>query len=493
VDELQVSYGAFVDDFDDGVFPDGGEGEPMLYTVPCGVVTDADESGGLLTLAGPDPVCGVPNLVAENVAGFFAAAGDLEVTGTFVGQVPSLDHAYGVIVNDLTGADFATLQVARAPVPQGSDSVVVVLVDETFIGLPVALAILGDAASYVPPAGIEVRLSVELAPGGGELLPRGAYRECPELPCDAAIPFTPLADFLGGGGMASGEFHAPGFLAVDIGGDVVPAPFAFELDSFRVQYGAVVDDFEDGVQGEPIPYVQVDGASDERAGALVLSDPEPGFGSAIVALDASSPTEVLGAARFRFQLPSACGNYGLSVVDSPVQDVVSLNVVRGVLPGAGDDALAVIAQSEAESASQFAPIFAQALISEHPESDPLLVDVVAIELELSMEEEPVLPSLAPAPLTPRYGPHARYRLCANEDCSGVAFVDLAPAVAADPELPVCGTTAAAFAPPPDAGLLLSGEPLSVSIVAAPEPGAGFLGTLAFLAAGALARARRPSR
>jgi hypothetical protein len=370
VDELQVSYGAFVDDFDDGVFPDGGEGEPMLYTVPCGVVTDADESGGLLTLAGPDPVCGVPNLVAENVAGFFAAAGDLEVTGTFVGQVPSLDHAYGVIVNDLTGADFATLQVARAPVPQGSDSVVVVLVDETFIGLPVALAILGDAASYVPPAGIEVRLSVELAPGGGELLPRGAYRECPELPCDAAIPFTPLADFLGGGGMASGEFHAPGFLAVDIGGDVVPAPFAFELDSFRVQYGAVVDDFEDGVQGEPIPYVQVDGASDERAGALVLSDPEPGFGSAIVALDASSPTEVLGAARFRFQLPSACGNYGLSVVDSPVQDVVSLNVVRGVLPGAGDDALAVIAQSEAESASQFAPIFAQALISEHPESDP---------------------------------------------------------------------------------------------------------------------------
>jgi hypothetical protein len=453
VDELQVSYGAFVDDFDDGVFPDGGEGEPMLYTVPCGVVTDADESGGLLTLAGPDPVCGVPNLVAENVAGFFAAAGDLEVTGTFVGQVPSLDHAYGVIVNDLTGADFATLQVARAPVPQGSDSVVVVLVDETFIGLPVALAILGDAASYVPPAGIEVRLSVELAPDGSELLPRGAYRECPALPCDAAIPFTPLADFLGGGGMASGEFHAPGFLAVDISDNVVPAPFAFELDAFRVQYGAVVDDFEDGVQGEPIPYVQVDGASDEREGALVLSDPEPGFGSAIVALDASSPTEVLGAARFRFQLPSACGNYGLSVVAVSLKNVVSLNVVRGVLPGAGDDALAVIAQSEAESASQFAPIF----------------------------------------VTPRYGPHARYRLCANEDCSGVAFVDLAPAVAADPELPVCGTTAAAFAPPPDAGLLLSGEPLSVSIVAAPEPGAGFLGTLAFLAAGALARARRPSR
>ena len=30
VDELQVSYGAFVDDFADGVFPDGGVGEPML-------------------------------------------------------------------------------------------------------------------------------------------------------------------------------------------------------------------------------------------------------------------------------------------------------------------------------------------------------------------------------------------------------------------------------------------------------------------------------
>jgi hypothetical protein len=386
--------------------------------------------------------------------------------------VPSLDQAYGVIVNNLTGADFATLQVARAPVPQGSDSVVVALVDETFAGFPVALAILGEATSYVPPAGIEVRLSVELAPGGGELLPRGAYRECPVLPCDAGIPFTPLADFLGGGGMASGEFHAPGFLAVDISGDPVPAPFAFELDAFRVQYAAVVDDFEDGVEGAPIPYVQVDGVSVEQAGALALSDPEPGFGSAIVALDASSPSEVLGAARFRFQLPSVCGNYGLSVVDSPVQDVVSLNVVRGVLPGAGDDALAVIAQSEAESASQFAPIFAQALISEHPESDPLLADVVAIELELSLEEEPAPPSLAPVPLTPRYGPHARYRLCESDDC---------------------GATAAAFAPPSDGGLLLSGEPLSVSMVAAPEPGAALTRALAFLAAGALARRSRSRR
>jgi hypothetical protein len=293
--------------------------------------------------------------------------------------------------------------------------------------------------------------------------------------------------------MASGEFHAPGFLAVDISGDPVPAPFAFELDTFRVQYGAVVDDFEDGVEGAPIPYVQVDGVSVEQAGALALSDPEPGFGSAIVALDASSPSEVLGAARFRFQLPSVCGNYGLAVVDSPVQDVVSLNVVRGVLPGAGDDALAVIAQSEAESASQFAPIFAQALISEHPESDPLLADVVAIELELSLDEEPALPSLVPAPLTPRYGPHARFRLCASEDCSGAAFVDLMPPAAADPELPVCGATAAAFAPPGDGGLLLSGEPLSVSIVAAPELAPELTCALGLLGAGMVASYRRLER
>ena len=109
VDELQVSYGAFVDDFDDGVFPDGGEGEPALYLVPCGVVTDADESGGRLILAGPDPTCSIPNLVGEQVAGLFAAAGDLEVTGTFVGQVPALNQAYGVIVNNLTGSDFVTL------------------------------------------------------------------------------------------------------------------------------------------------------------------------------------------------------------------------------------------------------------------------------------------------------------------------------------------------------------------------------------------------
>jgi hypothetical protein len=488
VDELQVSYGAFVDDFDDGVFPDGGEGKPMLYTVPCGVVTDADESSGRLTLAGPDPVCGVPNLVAENVAGFFAAAGDLEVTGTFVGQVPALNHAYGVIVNDLTGADFATLQVARAAIPQ--DSVVVVLVDETFSQLPVALAVLGPAATYIPPAGIEVRLSAELTPDGSELLPRGAYRECPALPCDEGIPFTAVADFLGGGGLASGEFHSPGFLAVDISGDVAPTPFAYEIDRFQVQYGAVVDDFADGVVGVPIPYVQVTGASTEEGGALVLSDPDPGFGNAIVALDASSPSEVLGAARFRFQLPSACGNYGLSVVDSPVQDIASLNVVRGVLPGAGDDALAVIAQSEAESQTQFAPIFAQALLSEHPESDPSLADVVAIELELSLEEEPAAATLLPLPTTPRYRPHARYRLCASDDCSDAAFIDLDPAVAVDPGLPVCGATADAFAPPADGGLLLSGEPLSVSMVAAPEPGAGLTCVLALLSVGALARSGR---
>jgi hypothetical protein len=399
--------------------------------------------------------------------------------------VPALNQAYGVIVNNLTGSDFVTLQVARVPFPQ--DSVVVVLVDETFSELPIGLAVLGPGATYIPPAGIELQLTVELAPDGSEFLTRGAYRECSALPCAEEIPFTPVDDFLGGGGLASGEFHAPGLLAVDISGDVVPTPFSTEVDAFRVQYGAVVDDFEDGVGGAPVPYFQVDGTSVEQGGALLLSDPEPGFGSSIVALDASSPTEVLGAARFRFQLPSACGNYGLSVVDAPVEDVVSLNVVRGVLPGAGDDALAVIAQSEAESATQFAPIFAQSLISEHPESDPLLADVVAIELELSLEEEPVLPSFAPVPLTPRYGPHVRYRLCASEDCSGVAFVDLAPAVAADPELPVCGTTAAAFAPPPDGGLLLSGEPLSVSMVAAPEPAAGLTGALAFLVVGALAR------
>jgi hypothetical protein len=484
VDELQVSYGSFVDEFDDGVFPDGGEGEPMLYTVPCGVITDADESGGLLSLTGPDPACSVPNLVADNAAAFFAAAGGLEVTASFVADIPAPDQAYGVIVNNLTGADFATLQVARALIPQ--DSVVVALVDESFSQLPVALAVLGPAATYIPPQRIELRLTVELAPDGSELVPKGAFRECFTLPCP--VPFTPLSDFLGGGGLDPGEFHAPGFLAVDISGDPVPTPFAYEIDSFQVQYGTVVDDFEDGVFGTPVPYFPVNGDFTEVGGALELRDPDPGFGNAIVALDASSPTEVLGSARFRFQLPSECGNYGVSVVDAfPIEEIASLNVVRGVLPGADPDALAVIAQSEAESATQFAPIFAQALISEHPESDPALASVVAIELELSLEEE-LAPFLAPGPLTPRYRPVARYRLCESADCSGAVFIDLDPAVAVDPDLPVCFSTAAAFAPPPDGGLVVSAEPLSLSLVAAPEPSASLLPTLGLCVAAALARA-----
>jgi hypothetical protein len=484
VDELQVSYGPFVDEFDDGVFPDGGEGEPMLYTVPCGVITDADESGGLLTLTGPDPTCSVPNLVADNGAAFFAAAGGLEVTGSFVADIPAPDQAYGVIVNNLTGADFATLQVARALIPQ--DSVIVALVDESFSQFPVALAVLGPAATYIPPQRIEVRLTVELAPDGSELVPKGAFRECFTLPC--AVPFTPLSDFLGGGGLDPGEFHAPGFLAVDISGDPVPVPFSYQIDSFHVQYTDVVDDFDDGVFGTPIPYVPVEGDQSEGGGVLELSDPDPGFGRAIVAVDASSPTEVTGNARFRFDLPNACGNYGISVVDAfPIEEIASLNVVRGVLPGAGVDALAVIAQSEAESPRHFAPIFAQSLISESPETDPALEGVVAIELELALEEAPAPPTLAPVPLAPSYQPVARYRLCDSADCSGAPFVDLEPAVFMDSVAP-CFSSSDPFAPPPDGGLFVSAEPLNLSLVAAPEPRASLLLALGLCAAAALARA-----
>ena len=142
VEALSVVYGEFLDDFEDGVFPDGGPGEPLRYFLPCGEVGDADEADGRLTLAGPDPTCGLPGFVGESVASFFAAAGDLTLGATYVHDVPAPNQAYGVTIAGNDGADFVSLSFARAPVPGvGPDALLVVLVDESFATTQVPVAV----------------------------------------------------------------------------------------------------------------------------------------------------------------------------------------------------------------------------------------------------------------------------------------------------------------------------------------------------------------
>jgi hypothetical protein len=487
VEALSVGYAGFLDDFEDGIFPDGGPDEPLRYFLPCGEIGDQDEAGGRLTLAGPDPTCGLTGLVGESVASFFAAAGDLTLGATYVEDVPAPNQGYGVTIAGSDGADFVNLSLARSAVPGvGNDALLVVLVDEDFAitQAPVAVYLVAaNAASYVPDAVIELRLSI-LRSGEG-FLPSGAYRTCPSFPCDAGIPFTELPEFAGGGELAAGEFHGVSLTVADVSGSPTPAPFSYEVEELRVEYGEVVDDFENDVFGDPYPYVQVDGGAGETGGALALQD--GGFpGSALVALDASLPAAATPTARYRFALPAPCGSYGVSTGNTVGTDFAALELVRRPLPGVGDDVLHVVTRSEPEAPLQFLPVFERAVISEAPLDDAALDDVVAIELELALVEDP---AAAPPPPFPNLLPHGRYRLCTSADCAGAGFQDLAPVSEPppDPEAEICGLAAASFAPPPDAGRIDSGPPLGVSVLAVPEPGPGLACATALVAALGLAR------
>jgi hypothetical protein len=177
VEELSVRYAEFVDDFEDGIFPDGEPGEPLRYFLPCGELDDEDESGGRLTLAGPDPTCGLPGLVGESVASFFAAAGDVTLPATFVHDVPALYQGYGVTIAGADGADFVSLSCARSPVPGLSDdALLVVLVDEGVAGsLPLEILRIEAYRTHEEPPGRAIRRT-----GGGQGRtpdPRGRGRD----------------------------------------------------------------------------------------------------------------------------------------------------------------------------------------------------------------------------------------------------------------------------------------------------------------------------
>jgi hypothetical protein len=490
VEALSVGYAGFLDDFEDGVFPDGETGEPLRYFLPCGEMDDDDEADGRLTLAGPDPTCGLAGLVGESVASFFAAAGDLTLGATYVEDVPAPNQGYGVTIAGSDGADFVNLSFARSAVPGVSnDALLVVLVDEDFAitQAPVAVNLVAaNAASHVPDAVIELRLSIFRS--GEAFLPSGAYRTCPSFPCDAGIPFTELPEFAGGGELAAGEFHGVSLTVADVSGSPTPAPFSYEVEELRVEYGEVVDDFENGVFGDPYPYVRVDGGAGETGGALVLQD-GGSPGSALVALDASLPAPASPTARYRFALPAPCGGYGVSTGNTFGTDFAALELVRRPLPGVGDDVLQVVARSEPESAQHLLPVFERAVVSEAPLDDAELVGVLAIELDLLAFTVPMGP-LPPA--FPILQPRGRYRLCQTSDCAGAVFQNLEPVSEPppDPELEICGLAAGSFAPPPDAGRIDSGPPLGVSVLAAPEPGPALACATALVAALALARRAR---
>jgi hypothetical protein len=489
LEALSVRYAGFLDDFEDGIFPDGGAGEPLRYFLPCGEVGDADETGGRLTLAGPDPTCGLPGFVGESVAGFFAAAGDVTVTATFVEAVPATQQGYGVTLAGPDGTDFASLSFARSAVPPLSDdALVVVLVDENFSGAnPVAINLVtANAGGHAPGAVIELSLSITRS--DDSFVPSGEYRRCPTWPC-GAVAFTPVPSFGGGGELAAGEFHGLSLTVADVSGSPTPTPFSFEVEELRVEYAEVADDFGNGVLDDPYPYLELDGSAAEIGGALVLRDDAfPGF--ALRALDASLPAPTSPTARYRFALPAPCASHGVSTGITSGGDFVSIELARRPLPGVGDDVLQVVARSESEGAEQPLPVFERAVISAAPLGDPALAGVTTIELGLEVAEE-----VASPPAFPTLRAHGSYRLCATPDCVGAELHELETVTEPpdDPEAELCGLTAASFAPPPDGGVIDGGPPLGTSFFAVPEPGAPAGRVAALLAALGLARLRRRDR
>jgi hypothetical protein len=306
------------------------------------------------------------------------------------------------------------------------------------------------------------------------------------------VAFTPVPSFGGGGELAAGEFHGLSLTVADVSGSPTPTPFSFAVEELRVEYAEVADDFGNGVLDDPYPYLELDGGMAETGGALVLRDDAfPGF--ALGALDASLPAPTSPTARYRFALPAPCASYGVGTGITAGGDFVSIELARRPLPGVGDDVLQVVTRSESEGGVHLLPVFERAVISDAPLGDPVLAGVTTIELGLEVAEEIGFPIGPPA--FPTLRAHGSYRLCATPDCVGAELHELETVTEppADPEVELCGLTAASFAPPPDGGVIDGGPPAGTSFFAVPEPHAELARVAALLAGLGLARLRRRAR
>ncbi len=240
------SDGLFVDDFDDGVFPDGmPAGEPVVYSVSCGDISDEHESDGQLVLSGPSVNCDSPSasMASPTLATTqFTATPPFRVSATFrFEEVPLFNLGYGILASARDSEDFAGVTFFRtAAPPLAEDSLGVTMGDKLLqaagdsgAALPAQSAIIALAAeSYFPRGALQLQLDVRK--DDGVATAHGFYRECNAIPCTDQVlrSFFIVTRTIELPANAAYDFA---FTALDLDGQAMPTPFEFELLRFEVR------------------------------------------------------------------------------------------------------------------------------------------------------------------------------------------------------------------------------------------------------------------
>jgi hypothetical protein len=447
VEEWAVDWDGFEDAFEDGVFPDGGPGEPLHY-VACGV-GDSRETGGALMLSGPDLACD-EGVVFASTAFPIPSEGKSYATYRF-GPLP-LNTASGLQVVSADAANFVALLLIRSAAGLEVWLFADDPVDPNDLILLQSALISSNPDSDPSLANIEaleLRLELSLDPVSPELVPEGQYRLCLASPCEpeTTTPFLDLIDVTppAAGALDAGEPYLPMLFAFSDG-----TAFAFQVEEWRIEARAS-DDFEDGVFAARAPYAFGCGDAsyvDETGGM--------GFTGAL-------PSEVTASASYAFEIADRCTGYGLTIGSAETQfpaDISTLVLVRSEDlddPASGMDALQVLLFAEPEDPeAPGSPIVARATISTNPDGDPALANVERIEFLLdASRDSPADPLL----------PMGEFRLCDGTGCppSFEALLPHTPAI--DPEALVCGAPIGESDPPADGGVIATPEALAAALVA----------------------------
>ena len=514
VEAWSASWAPFVDDFEDGLFPDGDPGEVALYQVECGTVTDAQEAEGRLRLAGPGALCDEeadPTLRGAFVSLNALFGGGLRLRARFdPRELPELSASgastlvgSGVVSAD--GEQFGEQLLQLLFVRVDHETLGVAFVDESGfvdevdpIRLPFPLPPVGAGAKL-----IELELALVPNLDGAILEPIPRVRVCDAAPSGFCGPWMGFSAVPPSATIPADLPLAPIFFALTND----ERRFVVDLLDWEIagpQGGAVqlADTFEDGVLGRTLAYHSDCLALEERDGRLRATPDPQGTGcSGVLAPLVALPDPQTTRARFRLaELPRSCEGFGVGfgglpdagsaqeILDAFVPDLALLTLFRGPMPDVGDDVLAVLllAEEEGDLPSDAARPIARLVLSDAPASDPALADAELVELELSLRS-------AGDVLEPR----GRVRLCDRADCAGgPAFLGLEPwSFPQDaPGQRLCGDAAASLAPPADGGALSPGRSHVSTLFFVPEPGSGAAGlaSLAALAALVRRRGRRPA-
>lgn len=504
VDDWSASWAPFVDDFEDGLFPDGDPGEVTLYHVECGVVTDAQEAEGRLRLEGPGELCDAqldPTLRGAFLSLNTLLAGGLRLRARFDARnLPVLLGSevalvgFGVFGTDgADGEQLFQLIVGR----DLHGRFFLSAFDEAGVRFgPVLPPLLPSQAMATV---VEIELTLVPDRDGARLEPTPQIRICDAAPSDLCGAWTPLLLHSGSAGIPADLPLVPLLFALTNGDQ----RFVVDLLDWEIagpQGGAVelADAFEDGVLGRALPYASDCLALEERDGLLrATPDPQAAGCDGVLAPLVALPDPKRTRARFRLaELPRSCEGFGVGfggvpdagsaqeVLDRFVPDLALLTLFRGPMPDVGDDVLAafLLAEEEGDLSSSEARPIARLVLSDAPASDPDLAHIEVAELELALRSD-----------GDALAPQGWVRLCDRADCvGGPDFRALEPWTFPQdvPGLRFCGSPAASLAPPVDGGVLSADRPHAAALFFAPEAGSGAAGLASWAALAALAWWRR---